>query len=148
MGFKSDLVVWIITFFVVIPGILDLNTIAEEVYNPKTSISENKDNILNSLEEIINCPQTEKIRLLPVLSKEIPTDKIPLIKRIELRDNELYVILYNNISCRLGEIKDTGKKLELALKTIKSAREKGIKVKEIDVRSLKFPTIKEVKIEQ
>ncbi|HRU32349.1 MAG TPA: hypothetical protein P5310_02930, partial [bacterium] len=95
-----------------------------------------------------NCPQTEKIRLLPVLSKEIPTDKIPLIKRIELRDNELYVILYNNISCRLGEIKDTGKKLELALKTIKSAREKGIKVKEIDVRSLKFPTIKEVKIEQ
>ena len=148
MGFKSDLAVWIITFFVVIPGILDLNTITEEVYIQNQPISENKDNILNSLEEIIVCPQAEKNRLLSTLSKEIPPDKIPLIKRIELRDNELYVILYNNISCRLGEIKDIDKKLELALKTIKSVREKGIKIKEIDVRSLKFPTVKEVKTEQ
>jgi len=148
LGFKSDLAVWIITFFVVIPGILDLNTITEEVYIQNQPISENKDNILNSLEEIIVCPQAEKNRLLSTLSKEIPPDKIPLIKRIELRDNELYVILYNNISCRLGEIKDIDKKLELALKTIKSVREKGIKIKEIDVRSLKFPTVKEVKTEQ
>ncbi len=148
MGFKSDLAVWIITFFVVIPGILDLNTITEEVYIQNQPISESKDNILSSLEEIIVCPQAEKNRLLSTLSKEIPPDKIPLIKRIELRDNELYVILYNNISCRLGEIKDIDKKLELALKTIKSVREKGIKIKEIDVRSLKFPTVKEVKTEQ
>ena len=148
MGFKSDLAVWIITFFVVIPGILDLNTITEEVYIQNQPISEGKDNILSSLEEIIVCPQAEKNRLLSTLSKEIPPDKIPLIKRIELRDNELYVILYNNISCRLGEIKDIDKKLELALKTIKSVREKGIKIKEIDVRSLKFPTVKEVKTEQ
>jgi len=148
LGFKSDLAVWIITFFVVIPGILDLNTITEEVYIQNQPISEGKDNILSSLEEIIVCPQAEKNRLLSTLSKEIPPDKIPLIKRIELRDNELYVILYNNISCRLGEIKDIDKKLELALKTIKSVREKGIKIKEIDVRSLKFPTVKEVKTEQ
>jgi hypothetical protein len=41
----------------------------------------------------------------------------------------------------LGNFENLDKKLDLILKIIETANKQGIDLKEIDVRSLKFPTI-------
>lgn len=141
---KSELAIWIITLSVVTLSILDFTNINKDI---STVINlPNKDFNLSSIESILVCPEREKSKLLSVLKEEIPKDKVPLLKGIEIKNGELYVILYNDITCRLGEIKDVGKKLDLALKIIEGARKREIKIGEIDVRSLKFPTIKEVDV--
>lgn len=149
MAFKIEMMVWIITLFVIVPSILELDSIIGKVYNNITpSIPKYKSEILSSLDRITTCPKSEKNNILSLLSKEIPVDKVPLLKSIKIENNELYVILYNDIPCRFGEIKDIGEKFELALKILESAKEKKVKIREIDVRSLKFPVIKEVDAEK
>lgn len=139
---KLEFVIWIITISVVTLGLLDLGSPNKNILT--VAVVHSKDHILSSLEDVIVCPKGEKNRLLSILKREIPEDKIPLLKSIEIKNNELYVILYNDVTCRLGDIKDIGRKLDLALKIIEGAKKREIKIVEIDLRSLRFPTIREV----
>ncbi|MCX7794932.1 MAG: hypothetical protein N2380_00195 [bacterium] len=142
MDSRYDIVIWILSFAIVIAGVWGIN-------NPEINVKINinqyipKEEHLMALDRIQVYPVSEKGMVMSILEKELPKTKLSLIKKIEIKDGEVYVILYNDVPCRLGTLVDLNRKLDLILKILSTTREKGIRLKEIDVRSLKFPTILE-----
>ena len=143
---RLEIFVWMITLIMtvissesIIGGInIEKGFDFKPIFNGSTTRAKDNDILLR-----FNTPK-EKDILTQVIEK-IPPDKCALLKELGIKNNELYAILYNNIPCIIGELKDLDKKLEVALEIINTAKMKGIEIKEIDLRTLKLPVIKEVK---
>lgn len=142
MVFRYDIIIWVLSFTIITAGVWGIN-------NPEIDIKEiiglnkQKEEPYLALNKIQIYPISKKGMVMSILEKELPKTKFSLLKRIEIKDGEVYVILYNDIPCRLGNFDNLNRKLDLILKISSTAREKGIRLKEIDVRSLRFPTIVE-----
>lgn len=145
MGSRYEIVVWFLTFTIVTGGIWGLNSLEEAKEMNNTSLT-HKEESYKYLDELLVYPKSKRSMVLSILKRELPKVKLPLLKKIEIKDNEVYAILYNDILCRLGSFDNLDKKLDLVLEVIDTAKKQGISLKEIDVRSLKFPTVIEGKI--
>jgi len=141
LGSRYEIVIWFLTFIIVTGGIWGLNN-SEIKEIDKTSFN-HKEDPYTFLNELLVYPKSKKSMVISILKKELSKAKLPLLKQIEIKDNEVYAILYNDILCRLGNFDNLEKKLDLVLEVINTAKRQGISIKEIDVRSLKFPTIVE-----
>jgi hypothetical protein len=142
--------VWIITLTLVVissEGIIQgLNkSLGSEL---KSFLLDNSSIVSKNKDILLKFNSTKEGDMLKDLIKKIPEDKYSLLKELEIKNNELYVILYNNVPCIIGELKDLNKKLEVALEILNTAKRQGIEIAEIDLRTLKLPVIKEVRDEE
>lgn len=147
---KLELSVWIITLTLVVissEGIIQgLNkSLGSEL---KSFLLDNSSIVSKNKDILLKFNSTKEGDMLKDLIKKIPEDKYSLLKELEIKNNELYVILYNNVPCIIGELKDLNKKLEVALEILNTAKRQGIEIAEIDLRTLKLPVIKEVRDEE
>ncbi|MBC7319496.1 hypothetical protein H5T89_02525 [bacterium] len=140
MGSRYEIFIWLLTFTIVTTGVWSFN-------NPDMKLDikpyNQKEKYGLALDELLICPVSKRSAVMAILEKELPKTKLLLLKRIEIKNNDVYVILYNDVLCRLGSLDDLSRKLDLILKILNTAEEQGVKLKEIDVRSLRFPTILE-----
>ncbi|MGB9681743.1 MAG: hypothetical protein ACP5RW_02285 [bacterium] len=144
---RLEVFVWVVTFVSILmssEGIIggmniDRYFVSRPIFKVDTTTSIKNDDIL------LRFSTKKEKDMLSQVMEEIPSDKYPLLKELGIKNNELYVILYNNIPCIIGELKNLNKKLEMALEIINTAKMKGIEIKEIDLRTLRLPVIKEVK---
>lgn len=142
MGSRYELLIWFLTLTVVIEGTWgQLSTSGKVKLEADVPSYIKRDIPCPSLKEILVLPVSERSRVISILKKELNGSKLFLLKQIEIKDKEVYAILYNDVLCRLGNFENLDKKLDLILKIIETANKQGIDLKEIDVRSLKFPTI-------
>lgn len=142
MGSRYELFIWFLTVVTVTAGVWGINNPMKDM-KLNMSLCGQKEGYNLALDKIQVYPLSKKSMIISILEKELPETKFSLLKKIEIKDGEVYVILYNDVSCRLGDFEDLNRKLNLILKILSTAREKGIEIKEIDVRSLRFPTILE-----
>ncbi len=142
MGSRYEMVIWFLTVVTVTAGVWGINSPMKDIKLNINLYSLREEYDL-ALDKIQVYPLSKKNMVMSILERELPKTKLPLLKKIEIKDDEVYVILYNDISCRLGDLNNLNRKLDLTLKILNTAREKGIKIREIDVRSLRFPTILE-----
>ena len=142
MGSRYELLIWFLTLIVVIGGTWGQLSTSEKV-KLETVLSSytQKDTYYPSPKELLVLPASERSKVISILKRELTGSKLFLLKQIEIKDKEVYAILYNDILCRLGDFENLDKKLDLILKIIETANKQGMDLKEIDVRSLKFPTI-------
>jgi len=142
LGSRYEIFIWFLTFTIVATGVWSFNNpnmnirVDVKPYSQKEKYGFNLDIPLIS-------PISKRGAVMAILERELPKRKLILLKRIEIKDGEVYAILYNDVLCRLGNLDNLNKKLDLILKILNTAKAQGIKLKEIDVRSLKFPTILE-----
>ncbi len=142
MGSRYEIIIWFLTFTIVTGGIWGLNSLKEAKGIDNKSFNFKEDSYIY-LDKLLVYPKSKKSIVISILKRELPIVKFPLLKQIEIKDNEVYAILYNDILCRLGNFE---KKLDLVLEVIDATKKQGINLKEIDVRSLKFPTVIEGKV--
>jgi len=144
---KIELSVWIITLVVVIIYSVDIIQGLNGVrFDIKPFLKNNAYTGSNKDNEILIKSHTKKEEdILMNFIKKFPEDKYALLRSLEIKNNELYVVLYNNVPCIMGELKDLNKKIEVALEILNTAKRQGIEIAEIDLRTLKLPVIKEVK---
>lgn len=142
MGSRYEIFIWLLTFTIVTTGVWSFN-------NPDIDMKldikpyNQKEKYRLALDELLIYPVSKRSAVMAILERELPKTKLLLLKRIEIKNNDVYVILYNDVLCRLGSLDDLNRKLDLILKILNTAEEQGVKLKEIDVRSLRFPTILE-----
>lgn len=145
MGSRYEIVIWLLSVTIVTAGLWGINNPQIDIKSEINSYDQNsqKDKPCLKLNDILVYPTYKKSTIISILHRELPETKHPLLKRIEIKDNEVYAILYNDIPCRLGNFDNLNKKLDLVLRILNTVKEDGIKLKGIDVRTLKFPTILE-----